>query len=422
MWYFCERSASMRTSRTDQIMSQNLNSPLGLPPPHVKAFLIHAAQHSPHYREQDWAKNLLAGLPTRLQDIPVTTKSVVQRNPQSFRSDYDPPQAGPIHIKYTSGSTGTPLEIAKSSSHVFVNQQENERLLGPWKIAEHVVAVLNMPLERGKVSGEIERTSTAAANGQLTIYTNSVEELTSLVLAKRPSYVLMRPSMAIAMLKETVDFSFLQLVHTTFETAGPELAPLVERLGNCRHIDAYGAVETGLIGVTCQVCGNYHLAERSCLFEVLDDSWRSATEGETGNLVVTVFTNPAMPLVRYDLGDLVKVTYASPCAPGRLAFTSVLGRERMMFIAENGQRIWPVLQASSVMELGIRRFKMVQISARDVEFRYETFSPGHLVEQELLQHLVDSEMAPLFKIIPKPTKDFPSTPSGKYLIHERLVQ
>ena len=94
----------------------------------------------------------------------------------------------------------------------------------------------------------------------------------------------------------------------------------------------------------------------------------------------------------------------------------------MMFIAENGQRIWPVLFASSVLELGIKRFKMVQISPREVEFRYETFEQGNVVKQEQLQRLVDSEMSTLFKIIPKPTNDFARSPSGKYLIHERLIR
>jgi phenylacetate-CoA ligase len=402
-------------------MVHHLNSPLGLPLPHIKSFLIHAANHSPYYRKQDWAINLLAGLPIRLQDIEITQKSLVQQDPQAFRSEFDPPSAGTADVKHTSGSTGIPLVIAKSASHFAINHQENQRLLSPWNLGEHRISVSNMPLESGKVSGEVENASPAASNSRFTIYTNSVEELASFILARRPSYVFLRPSMAVAMLQEPRDFSFLRLLHTTFETAGPELGPLVRKLGNCRHLDYYGSVETGLIGVTCHACGNYHLAERNCLFEVLNDAGKSAGEGETGRLVATVFSNPATPLIRYDLGDIVKATYASPCTPGKLAFTSVLGRERMMFIAENGQRIWPVLLASSVMELGIKRFKMVQTSSREIEFRYETFVSGHVVTQEQLQHLVDSEMAPLFKIIPKPTNDFPRTPSGKYLIHERLI-
>ncbi len=380
-----------------------------------------AARYSPYYQEFDWAKNLLAGLPLRLQDVPITKKSTVQNAPHLFRSSFDPPQAGRVIAKTTSGSTGEPMRVFKSESHFAINAAENVRLFKDWKLADHKVRVAYKVPDDNHPQGTIE--SVALPNNAVShdIYTRSADQISALVEKTRPSLVSARPSMLAAILDRDVDFSFINLLQSNAEAVPDELFAKAKVLPQCRIVDAYGAVETGLIAVNCEKCGFYHIAERNVFVEVLGDDDEPAAEGELGRVVITVFNNPSMPLLRYDLGDMVKFTTASPCQPRRISFVRVLGRERMMFKLPTGERVMAVLDPTTLHHMGIKRFKLVQTTKTDIEFRYIEKTPDLVVNQDAIQKMVDREISPHFNVILLPVTELPNAPSGKYLWNERLI-
>ncbi len=382
---------------------------------------MHAARHSPYYREQDWAKNFLAGLPIRLEDIPVTPKSAVQQNPLAFRSDFDPPQAGPVHVKYTSGSTGVALEVAKSAHHFEVNKLENRRLLHPWKVPQYKMGVEYRPQDQSHPVGTVESSVTPQGHHRFTIYTRSAADVAQLVRDKQADYVSARPSQILAMLEDGNDYSFLRLIKTSTEAIPDELRRAIARLPDCRHVDLYGSVETALIALNCPACGNYHLAHANGHIEILDDNDQPAISGALGRIVATVFSNPATPLIRYDLGDWVRFTTASPCEPGQVALERIYGRERMIFRLPNGGNILPALDPEAMMALGIKRFKMVQTALDEIEFRYQTTSGVDELDHQQLRQQIARDLSPLFKAKLVMVSDFPLAPSGKYLMHERLI-
>jgi phenylacetate-CoA ligase len=394
------------------------SSKLNLTPPHLQAFMQFAARHSPYYREFDWAQNLLIGLPVRLQDVPITKKSTVQKSPMMFRSDFDPPQAGRVVEKHTSGSTGEPMPIFKSESHFAINAAENERLFKDWKTDDHKVSVVYLMPEDEKPLGTIELQTAPNGNVFHFIYTRSVDQIAALIEKTRPSFASARPSQFLSMLEGGADFSFLKVLQTNTEAVPEELRRLVAALPQCRIDDSYGAVETGMIAASCQKCGLYHLAERNVHIEVLRDDDEPASEGELGRVVATVFNNPSMPLLRYDIGDMVKFTTSSPCQPGRMSFTRIYGRERMMFKLPSGERIMPELDSETLLALGVKRFKLVQTTADEIEFRYI----GKAVDLAVIQDMINREISSLFKVRLVAVTELPNAPSGKYLWHERLVE
>ncbi len=402
-------------------MALNLNSSLGLPPPHIKAFLIHAARHSPYYRAQDWARNLLAGLPIRLQDVPVTPKSTVQENSQAFRSEFDPPHAGPVHVKYTSGSTGIALAIAKSASHFRTNQLENQRLLAKWKIDDLPTGVEYQQPESAHPIGTIESQLALPGRKRIWVYTRSASDVAVVVRDLRADFFGSRPSQALAILQDGHDYSFLKLIKTSTEAVPEELLLAIDKLPNCRHADLYGSVETALIACKCPDCGCYHLASANCYIEILDDKDEPAKPGQLGRVVATVFSNPAMPLIRYDLGDIVRYTTTSPCAPGQISLERVYGRERTIFRLPAGGNILPALDPKAILNLGIKRFKLVQTKIDEIEFRYQTFSSLDDVDKDKICQQVARDMSPAFRVKPVMVSEFPLAPSGKYLMHERLI-
>lgn len=60
----------------------------------------------------------------------------------------------------------------------------------------------------------------------------------------------------------------------------------------------------------------YHVNAEHCVVEIVDEDSQPCMVGRTGKLLVTGSSNFAMPLVRYNTGDLAEAV-GGPCACGR---------------------------------------------------------------------------------------------------------
>lgn len=105
----------------------------------------------------------------------------------------------------------------------------------------------------------------------------------------------------------------------------PALQRRLARTWGARVIELYGSTETMLLGTSCRA-GTLHLETDLAYCEVLDAAGGAVGPGGEGRLVVTTIGLEGSPLVRFDLGDVVRRA-AGPCACGdpRPGIT-VLGR------------------------------------------------------------------------------------------------
>lgn len=89
----------------------------------------------------------------------------------------------------------------------------------------------------------------------------------------------------------------------------------------------YGLNEFGLVAVRCAAGGRYHVHAEHCVHEIVDEAGAPCRAGERGRLLLSCLSNPAMPLLRYDTGDLA-IAADDPCPCGRTlpAFTALSGR------------------------------------------------------------------------------------------------
>src|SRR5690606_14535407 len=76
----------------------------------------------------------------------------------------------------------------------------------------------------------------------------------------------------------------------------------------------YGTREVGSVSMECEQL-NYHQSIENVYLEVLRDDGKIAAEG-TGRLLITTLQNRLMPLVRYDVGDIVTLKNGE-CGCGR---------------------------------------------------------------------------------------------------------
>ncbi len=98
----------------------------------------------------------------------------------------------------------------------------------------------------------------------------------------------------------------------------------------------YGFNEIGKVAQRCRA-GRYHVNVEHCVVEILDAEGAACKAGQTGRIVVTALRNPAMPLLRYDSGDLAEAV-DGPCPCGRTlpSFGPIAGRYRRMALTPEG--------------------------------------------------------------------------------------
>ncbi len=163
-------------------------------------------------------------------------------------------------------------------------------------------------------------------------------------------------------------------------------------------VDTYATIESGVIAFECSAHRGYHINMDGVVVEFLKDGKR-AQPGERGRVVITNLQSFAMPIIRYELGD-VCVPSADSCPCGRaLPLMSVVeGRVDDLVRTPSGKIISPNSITNTLEALeGINEFRVVQksLDSMDVQLvkgRGFTMKVPNEVRQ-LLCELVGSDVA-----------------------------
>ncbi|MSR14000.1 MAG: hypothetical protein EXR86_05420 [Gammaproteobacteria bacterium] len=380
---------------------------------HLDALLDHAAQHSPYYREQPWAERVRQGLRVTLEDIPLTPKHRVVGNGTLFFSETVPSSEGRVFDKFTSGSTGEPLHVRKTERHFLINAVENRRLELGWE----------MERCHRTVKAKLTNVEVKVIDGQAhwTIYSLESADVLDLLRKTSADRLAGFPSMALGVLQTSTNLPFLKLVATVGEVVPAELTQLVSEIPRCRLRDLYGSVETGVIAIQCPRCSGYHLADQHLVLEFLDEHGAPASPGQQARVVVTPLFNFAMPLIRYELGDLVIHEDGAACVAAKV-IRRITGREKDLFVLPARSKVTPMLPADAMLALKIKQFKLVQISLTEVELRYIPEHPDFVMSAPTAQQLIDTYLSPRLRALPIAVTELPRSVNGKYRMHENQIR
>jgi putative adenylate-forming enzyme len=118
-----------------------------------------------------------------------------------------------------------------------------------------------------------------------------------------------------------------------------EVRGLVRAVWNVPVFNGYASTEVGVMGQECEHQLGIHLAEDLSVYEVVDEQNRPMPVGVPGaKILVTTLSNPTLPLIRYELTDVVTLA-GGACRCG-LPFTrlaSIEGRrEEVLRFPRNG--------------------------------------------------------------------------------------
>lgn len=140
----------------------------------------------------------------------------------------------------------------------------------------------------------------------------------------------------------------------------------LEALYGCPVYDQYGANEIGGGASECVAKNGLHVMEDMIYLEVVDtETGQVLPEGETGNLVATVFFRNIPPVVRYNLRDLGRIISTERCACGGCfkRMDHFLGRSDDM-IKLRGVNVYPMACLSAIKSDGRTTGEWICVATR----------------------------------------------------------
>ncbi len=254
-----------------------------------------------------------------LSDFPVVNKQMILANRDMFLTPVEliPGQEGKLHIQKTSGSSGIPFALPQDTNcrtrrialikygnelvgfHSFEKMMHLRSFEHHWNYQQdfvfrddlNIIYTNNAKLndsKLAKICDVINKHKVKLIRGYMT----SLDSITSYAVS------------------HGIDFP----KHPVFISVGEPLSEALRlrvcNVLNCTIISQYGNEENGIFGQTVPngKGTSMQLNLGNCYMEILKmDSDEPAEEGELGRIVVTDLTNYAMPMIRYDIGDVAMI-------------------------------------------------------------------------------------------------------------------
>lgn len=383
----------------------------------VQAQLRHAWDTVPYYRAA-WTKAGVHPSDVRelsdLEAFPILTKADIRRHNRALVSSaYD---IAKLRVKRTSGSTGVPLTIYcdepamqwKAACTIRSDEWSGYRL------GQRVAKVWGNPEYRhfglkGRLRNRLF--DRAVYLDTLNLNNDRIAEFAQAIRRHRPGLIFGHAHslylVACALKKSRVlDIRPNGIISTAMILHDWQRA-VIEEVFGCKVTNRYGCEEVSLIASECEEHNGLHINADSLFAEVPSD----------GKLLVTDFVNRAMPLIRYQVGDVVVPSNrVCKCGRGLPLIERVEGRDADYVVTPAGHLISGISLTENFANLipGTAQVQIVQESITQLRIRLvtdDTFGDASRVKiAELVRDTFGDGVAHDVELVDA----IPQEPSGKY--------
>lgn len=308
----------------------------------INGMLAYARERVPYYRDDErYAVPPLASLDD-LAGLPVLRKQTLRDRPQP---DFLAEGTDPARWRQfqTSGSTGR---------RVLVRHDERSH-------DYHMAACFRRFLATGRYrpTDRLSHLRPYESPGRFfeklklfrrhTVLTRlPMDEIKAALLANRPQVLIGWPVHLRELLRSLSPAELarlrrtLRLVFTESELLTREIRAWFTEGFGVPVRDEYSAFEVLNVYYECSA-GGRHIAEDRVHVEIVDDAGRPLPDGAEGRLLVTAYMERAMPLLRYEIGDIGRID-PQPCRCGRTFRTLELTRGRAddVVVLADGRKLY----------------------------------------------------------------------------------
>jgi phenylacetate-CoA ligase len=382
--------------------------------------LRYAVEKVPHYRDLGIDARQIKSA-ADLNRFPVLTKSTLQDNQPRLLADGF--SLDTCKTSTTSGSTGEPTTSAFDKNAWLLSKYtlKIRRLLAHGVgIGKRVLLVSEMHPEEIAATPGIFGAGLLFGQRYISIHEPVTEGL-QVMRRYRPHALYAFPSYLAELLEyceqhqETLPA--LGVIFTSSEVLSEGLRSRLVDTFSADVCDVYGNTEFKEVAWQCRN-GRYHINFESTWVETVDEA-----DDQFGTVLLTTLVNRAMPLIRYQVGDRVRIgTGECDCGRSGPWLAAVSGREVDMLLLADGRKLSPYLLTSLIeLDPGIRRYQIVQESTSDLRVRYISPADGAVNEAQLersLTRVLGNSMQIRFERV----ADLPRTARGKQKVFIRSFE
>lgn len=357
---------------------------------YLSDILSHTIQTVPFYR-------MLFETVSSLEQFPVVNKNLIRNNYKSFCSEsYSNKKT---FKATTSGSTGTPFtvlhNIGKKKRHMsdvryfleavghdygtgfyylkIWNKQNRKSALT--KKVQNIIAIDVLQLNDQKISELLKNIHTDNVPKTVLGYASALDSIVK-YLECNPTEMSGSSVVSVIAMSESLDEHTKKYLQDYFE---------------CPVVSRYANLENGMLAQqTTDSEGDFLANFASYNIEILDlKKDIPVRNGEMGRIVVTDLFNRAMPLIRYDTGDLG--VFGKLVKNGRTQYflKKVEGRKMDAIYHTNGALISSFSVTNSMWKYTqLKQYQFIQIGHKDYEFRLNS-AGDFLLEEELINEFKD---------------------------------
>jgi len=413
-------------AKTQQLNAEQLNKlQLDL----LRRIVTHSYETVPYYREMMTKLGFRPGDIQSLEDInrfPILRRSDVKAAGERLFSRKFNRMF--LRTAYTggTGTTGERLTLKRdlrsiADEHAFVRRQFDWAGIGLRDRCAYMMARVIAPTARKVQKPYVYD----AAMRELTLSVFHLSEDTIPIYAKAImdyaiKALVSHPSAAYILAKGCLDRGIgvpLKAVLTTAETIDQVRKDTIAEVFGCKVYDFYGSTERVCYIHTCEH-GSYHVIPEYGLTELVraeppnDDSF---------HIVATGFWNMAMPLIRYETGDLVQLGNAA-CRCGRVfpVVRKIVGRQSNILVTPSGRMLGPSA-IEAMMEnvlfdmkgMPVLYGQMIQESSDVMTLEYVPLSGFSQEHAEKLRSIAAKHVPADFNVNIRQVKNINKTPGGK---------
>lgn len=313
-YWFIDNIKGKKVSNHLKDINEILNNPnsihaIKIRKTHLENLLNHAVKTTPFYKS-------LKNTSLELFNFPVIKKTLIQNNFDQFQSHSYKNKKN--HKIVTSGSTGIPFFLFQDKNKVNRNKAD---VIYFFKQCNFNIGykLYNLAIRidkskkgdlRYKIRNVVPINITKLTDKKINIFLNRIINDTNNNKSIL-SYVSALETITKYLKKNKVDLSNLKLnsIITYSEYLSSETKKVVGNYFNTQVLARYSSEEVGIIAHQTKASPNNFIINHASYFvELLNlENDSPAKPGEFGRIIVTDLFNYAMPLIRYDTGDIAKL-------------------------------------------------------------------------------------------------------------------
>ena len=397
----------------------------------LELLLAHSYQVLPYYKERLDA----AGYRPKQEltwdiwsKIPILKRRTLQEEAAALTASTIPKGHGKTFTRSSSGSSGRPVKVVASElSGLFRDSCMLRDIL--WhridvggKLAairgRNKAATFPDGLSKPTWDPTVDSVFSTGPGAALTSVT-PVPQQADWLQRQDPDYLVIMPHNLFALAEhcrmEGIRLGKLQGVSTYGGVVRPEDREACRAAWDVEIFDVYSAEEPGYMAIQCPEFEHYHVQSEAALVEVLDEDGRTCQAGEVGRVIVTPLHNFAMPLLRYDLGDMAEVGQPCACGRGLPVIKRFVGRTRDMLTLPTGEQVSPSFVNDAFRDLPVAQYQIIQDAPDHLQVKLVPEDSFEAAEQEpAIRAMLTERLPAAYGMTFSYHEKIEHTPGGKY--------